>query len=275
VFESTQHLTGYDPSTLLREGRSGIEVFVYEAGTGRVFCVSCSPTGAPPISEAGSGSTEKERNETEGSGSYLTIHPGLFDAGETAMPHWISADGSRVFFVTSQPLVARDTNGLQDVYEWEREGTLSCPVQAPARRAGGCVFLLSGGESPDFSYFIDASASGNDVFFSTISQLVEQDRNTKTDVYDARVGGGFPEFALACTGSGCQGAPPAPPIFATPSSVTFSGVGNFEPLRKAAVKPKAKPKACKRGFTRKHDKCIKRVKKKANKAAKRSKRGRK
>ena len=188
------------------------------------------------------------------------------------MPHWISADGSRVFFDTSQPLVSQDTNGLQDVYEWEREGAASCPTRAPARLDGGCIFLLSGGESADFSYLIDASVSGNDVFFSTRAQLVPRDANTKVDVYDARVNGGFPEFSLACTGSGCQGVPPAPPIFATPSSVTFGGVGNFEAPRKAVVKPKAKPKACKKGFTRKRGRC---VKKKATKAGKRSKRGRK
>jgi hypothetical protein len=281
VFDSTQHLTGYDSHTLLSNNEGNVfdrnrrEVFVYGAGTERVSCVSCSPTGAPPVSEAGSGATEKAIIETEGAGSYLPIHPSLFDGGETSMPRWISADGSRVFYVASQPLVPQDTNGLQDVYEWEREGTASCPVQVPARRDGGCLFLLSGGEDSDFSFFIDASVSGDDVFFSTRTQLVEQDRNNKTDVYDARVGGGFHEFPVACTGTGCQGVPSAPPIFATPSSVTFSGVGNFEPPQKAAVRSKGKPKACKKGFTRKHGKCVKKKSRKAEKAGKRSKRGRK
>ena len=81
--------------------------------------------------------------------------------------------------------------------------------------------------------------------------------------------------ALACTGTGCQGVPPAPPIFATPSSVTFNGVGNFEPSQKTTVKPKAKLKHCKKGLTRKHGRCVKKKAKKAQKAAKRSKRGRK
>jgi hypothetical protein len=57
-------------------------------------------------------------------------------------------------------------------------------------------------------------------------------------LYDARVGGGFPESSLACTGTGCQGVPPGPPIFATPSSVTFSGVGNFTGQGVATPKPK-------------------------------------
>jgi hypothetical protein len=48
-------------------------------------------------------------------------------------------------------------------------------------------------------------------------------------LYDVRVNGGFPQQSLACTGTGCQGVPPAPPAFATPSSATFSGTGNFAP----------------------------------------------
>jgi hypothetical protein len=268
VFESTRHLTGYDSSVV----GYGIEVFVYEAGAERLSCVSCSPTGAPPVSEEGRGTPfSSEWFNSRGLGSYLPIHPGLSGAGETSMPHWLSANGSRVFFVASQPLVPQDTNGLQDVYEWEREGSSSCSAQASARYDGGCVFLLSSGESSDFSYLIDASTSGDDVFLSTRSQLAAQDGNDKVDVYDARVDGGFPEFKLACTGSGCQGVPPAPPIFATPSSVTFTGVGNFESTQKSAVKPKAKLKACKKGFARKQGRC---VKKKRKKVAKRSKRGR-
>ena len=41
---------------------------------------------------------------------------------DTYLPQWIAEEGNRVFFDTEVPLVARDTNGRQDVYEWEREG---------------------------------------------------------------------------------------------------------------------------------------------------------
>ena len=47
--------------------------------------------------------------------------------------------------IVSVPLVAQDTNGQQDVYEWEREGTGSCTLGAGVN--GGCVYLLSGGDS--------------------------------------------------------------------------------------------------------------------------------
>ena len=194
------------------------------------------------MSEAGNGEEESERLESEGKGSYLPIHPGLHAAGETSMPHWISADGSRVFFATSQPLVSQDTNGLQDVYEWEREGAPSCP--AATSISGGCVFLLSGGESSDFSHLIGADANGENVFFSHRGQLGDAGPVDGTShVFDARVRGGFFSSSLACSGTGCQGVPPAPPQFATPSSSTFTGVGNFPPQPAAQRKTTAQLRA--------------------------------
>jgi len=74
------------------------------------------------------------------------------------------------------------------------------------------------------------------VFFTQRANLAPGASNENVKLYDARVGGGFPEASTACVGSGCQGVPPAPPIFATPSSVTFAGVGDFEaPPRKGRV----------------------------------------
>ena len=58
--------------------------------------------------------------------------------------------------------------------------------------------------------FIDASVSGDDVFIETASQLVGQDADSKLDIYDARVGGGFPftPAVPSCAGDACK-APPA------------------------------------------------------------------
>jgi hypothetical protein len=254
VFLSKMGLTGYDnaraatafhPNGQVAEP----EVYVYSAETGGLACASCNPNGTPPDANL--------------DGAFLAY---TSNSAAAFMPRLISDDGSRVFFVTGQALVPQDTNGLFDVYEWERDGTGSC------EHAAGCVYLLSGGQSIDASYPFDASANGDDVFFISRAQLVSQDHNENMAVYDARVDGGFPEISLACTGTGCQGVPPAPPIFATPSSVTFNGVGNFEPSPPAVVKKKARTLTCKKGQVKKDGRCVKR-KARAKKSGKRSKRG--
>ena len=141
----------------------------------------------------------------------------------------MSGDGSRVFFDSEESLVAQDTNGRQDVYEWERSGSGTCHEQS------GCVYLLSGGTSFSGSWLLGAGLSGNDVFFVTRARLVPQDQNENDDLYDARVDGVLPVAAPACTGTGCQGVPAPPPPFATPPSVTFSGVGDFPPPPATAI----------------------------------------
>jgi hypothetical protein len=259
VFESIRSLTNYDNVNAVTRARD-VEVFVYTAGTGRLVCASCSPTGVAPQIDEG--------NERR------TALP--VTQRDTYTSRWISQDGSRVFFNSYQPLTPQDANRVQDVYEWEREGTPSCPNATSA--SGGCVFLLSGGDSGDRSYFVDADADGTNVFFTHRGRLghtgVPQE---KMSLYDARVGGGFPEPSLACEGTGCQGVPPAPPIFAAPPSATFSGTGNFLPPPSGA-KPKSKSKLarCKKDFVRKHGKCVKKPKaKKRAKKAKKSAKGRK
>jgi hypothetical protein len=221
VFQSLRPLTGYRNVSVFETGATPeveVEAFVYAADAGRIICASCNPTGAPPAIPPTKGRTR--------------LTPSY---SETHMRHWVTDDGAHVFFTSSQPLVSQDANRQLDVYEWEQEGTPSCPGTTPARRDGGCVFLLSGGQSSESSVFAEATPSGSDVFLATRAQLVRQDRDEKNDLYDVRVAGGFPETSLACAGTGCQGVPPAPPAFATPSSATFSGVGNF-------ARPPAKPK---------------------------------
>jgi hypothetical protein len=216
AFMSSQSLTGY-ANTTTSGGQPQSEVYVYEFGElsgAHLVCVSCSRSGEPPVVES----------------STAGFAPVSFDA--TYQPRFISADGGRVFFNSFQGLVPQDTNGQRDVYEWERQGTGSCEESL------GCVYLLSGGTSPAASALIDASESGDDVFIVTRAQLVSADGNDNDDLYDARVNGVRPLAPPACSGTGCQGVPGAPPIFATPSSLTFNGVGNFPPPTSSAVKTK-------------------------------------
>ena len=250
VFETASPLTGYE--NLGCEGNSCPEVFVYDASSQRTACASCNPSGALP--------SERESPSV----SLLPVTGGGGRHSEQHTQRWVSDDGSRVFFQTVQPLVPQDTNGRTDVYEWERNGSGSCPAVAAGATEQGCVYLISGGQSVDNSYFADADAEGNNVFFTSRADLAPQATDESVAMYDARVNGGFPELATACSGTGCQGVPPAPPIFATPSSVTYAGIGNFEP-QSAAVRKATSTRSvkCRKGETRKGSKCVKKRKRTA------------
>jgi hypothetical protein len=218
VFIAFESLTGYH-----NEGVG--EVYIYESETDRLTCVSCNRNGEP---------LQANVLSENGIGGFL---PPSWSA--TFIPQWMSSDGSRVFFDSSQPLVPQDTNGTLDVYEWERDGSGSC------HESVGCVYLLSGGVSSSASNLAGESSSGNDVFIITRAQLGPEDGNEAYDVYDARVDGSQPASPPVCAGTGCQGVPAAPPVFATPPSATFAGIGNF-PLpiaSRATVKGKALTRA--------------------------------
>lgn len=228
AFQSVTGLAGYDnvdPAT----GKRHTEVYRYDADTNELTCVSCNPSGEPP---SGGPPISIPYNAFE---EELTANPS-FNAkfGEAAtLPPWerdyhasrvLSEDGNRVFFHSHEALDSRDTNGVQDVYQWEAQGTGSCQEQ------GGCVDLISTGTSPQVSEFIDASVSGNDVFISTTSGIDPRDEGA-IDIYDARVGGGFPTPPLPpnCLGDACQSIPAAPHR-PTPAGVIFTGPGD-PPLR--------------------------------------------
>ncbi len=243
AFSSTLPLTGYDnvaPSD--PEHRAIHELFVYDwVGGGRLYCASCDPTGMPPTGPAFGASGP----------------PSIWG---TYLQRWLSEDGGRVFFDTALPLAQQDTNGWTDVYEWERGGEGSCGQQS------GCVYLLSGGSSTGESIFLDASASGDDVFFMTRAQLVPEDHEESFHVFDARtphVPGemvGVASVAGAiCAGAGCQASSPAVPEFAVPASAAFAGAGNLAtpaPLPVVKPKPKKRGAVCRRGYARRRGRCL-------------------
>jgi hypothetical protein len=195
-------------------------VYVYNAATKGLYCASCSQSGEP------------------GLGGFLPV-----SWSNSYIPTVISEGGNRVFFNSDAPLVSRDTNGAIDVYEWEREGTGTCAQGEGAN--GACIYLMSGGSGNENSWLLGASASGNDVFVITTADLTPEAPAELFKIFDARVDGVEPVSPPACSGTGCQGVPDAPPTFATPSSATFSGVGNFSPAvpSSRAVKAKTKPKS--------------------------------
>ena len=258
VFESGADLAGY------RSGGSA-EIYRYDAAEGTLACLSCNPTQAAPVGNANLQS--------------------IFASGAPTGPHSqipnLSASGRRVFFESPDPLVAADVDGVLDVYEWETNGEGSCATP------GGCVSLVSSGQSAHDSYLYGVSESGRDVFIDTTDLLVPQDPDETPSIYDARVEGGFPPpaaRAAECLGEACQPAAVALNDL-TPASLVFSGSGNVIPQQPAAqTKMKAKTtnaqrlvkalKACKKERKSQRKRCEVQVRKRYGKQAKKSTRAR-
>jgi hypothetical protein len=233
LFGSQRSLTGYDNTNPAKCDGACQELFRYTAADeGGLACVSCNPTGVPPKGAAQVGAVR------------LFLHTGIHFFLITRN---LSADGKRVFFDTPDALLPTDINGVTDVYEWEANGSGSCHTP------GGCIYLISSGTSGDLSYFADASANGDHVFFFTDQQLVPSDRDQLYDVYDASVEGGLPsQHTLApptCSSTACQ-ANPAPPPEQTPASAAFSGPGNVHESAKTRGCPKGKRKVRQAGKVR-------------------------
>lgn len=190
AFVSDAALTSYDNKGL-NSGQPTMEVYLYDAGEPELTCVSCNPTNGRPI-----GPSTLPGATRNGEGP---------EAVESYKPRALADDGDRVFFDSEDALVLQDTNAAPDLYQWESRGTGSCAV------APGCVSLLSGGKAEEGGFFVDASSDGADVFFRTDRSLVAGDPGS-FDLYDARVGGGFPTppAPLPCEGDACQSLPPEP-----------------------------------------------------------------
>jgi hypothetical protein len=256
AFMSDRSLTGYDNRDSVT-GKPDVEVYLYDAsasgGAGMVVCASCDPTGARPhgveashLQLAGS----RVLDEHQGVAANVPGWIAYTNAGKEALyqSRYLS-DSGRLFFNSSDALVPQDSNGTGDVYEYEPAGVGDCTTSSARFVAvsNGCVGLISSGTSKQESGFLDASENGNDVFFLTYAQLSHRDTDSILDVYDARVGGGFPEMPSppVCEGDACQ-SPVSAPEDPTPGSLTYSGPGNPTPPSSATVVGKHKAKALSR-----------------------------
>ncbi len=246
AFMSARPLSGYD-NRALGSGEPAQEVFRYDSVTEELTCASCEPSGARPRAwlQGAERRPEEEALDPEqvwgtvGQGWHSTVAAlvpegswvGSDHAPSLYTPRYVQDDG-RVFFDAAGPLVAADSNGSGDVYEYEPTGAGSCTASAggsgTATVPGGCVSLLSSGTAEGTSAFLDASAGARDVFFYSPARLSVTDVNGELDVYDAREGGepAKLEPLAECQGEACQ--PPAvPPVTQTPASAAFRGPGNL------------------------------------------------
>jgi hypothetical protein len=271
AFQSAEPLTGYDnrptngqscPAPVAIElnandrpyekiGGACMEVFEYDAANGtngRLVCASCDPTGLPPTADS---LIPESRHLGENAKGWES---------STVQQRYLLDDG-RLYFQSEDALLPEATNDKQNIYEYEPEGVGQCAPEG----SGGCLYLISTGESSGNSYFVDASSDGRDVFLLTDQQLVTQDGDEATDMYDAREDGGFASAQPPpCSGEACKPAvTPAPAIYGAPSSATFQGAGNI------SAQPEVKPSSAKTAKKKKS-----KLKRKTKKA-KRKIRGRK
>jgi hypothetical protein len=272
AYFGARELAGLPGGGIIKEGldagRRANQVYRYDSVANVVECVSCASSfNAEPRQPAFLASTEAKP-------SYDGAVPG-YSA--------VSANGDFAFFSTPAALVRQDVDGeiaiptptedehspelsspdtspSSDVYEWRRSGVDGCvPVQ-------GCLALITNGRGGYLNLLLGTAHEGRDVFIWSRSQLLAQDKDIAGDVYDVRVGGGFPEpppRPVECEGDACSTPPPAPND-ATPSSFTFTGAGNLVPAL-APPPPASHLLKCRRGLRVVRKRCV-RVK--ANKHAK-------
>jgi hypothetical protein len=131
--------------------------------------------------------------------------------------HVLSADGAWAFFSSTSALTPdAGANGRVKIYAWH-DGQLSL-VSAPGEAARNAALL-------------GTSTSGRDLFFVTFDSLVPDDVDgDRSDLYDARLGGGFPAApAEPCSDNACDG--PAPPAIVPPPTSAPHADGDFPPGR--------------------------------------------
>jgi hypothetical protein len=160
TFISSTRLTSYNNdnavgcATVVDEPFEGHcpEVYVYDGQTETLHCASCPPDGALSIGAATLPVATDSRNQ-------------LADVN----------DLGQAFFYTASSLVPQDSNGAEDVYEYQ----------------DGEVRLISPGTRNETARAIGSSADGRNVYFTTEQQLVAQDTDSEPDIYDARIEGGI------------------------------------------------------------------------------------
>lgn len=220
IFTSYGQLTADDTDTAR-------DIYSYDANTETLERVSIGEDGADQNGN-NSGHNVELPIMTNGGGvpeeNYYMFNRGSSD------------DGSRIAFGTADPLSEKATNGLSNIYEWH-DGTVSLVSSGVA----------SGPEGDPTHQSVIITPSGRDIFFTSSQGLVPEDADGVNDVYDARLGIGFPEAPdgrRPCEDGGCQGPLMSPAPLLVPGSVSQVPGENLVP--KVAMRAKAKKRKVKR-----------------------------
>jgi len=173
------------------------EAYLYDADADVTICVSCRRDGQPSVVP-----------------SVLPLASNDDATNWNSPPVTLTADGRRVFFYSTNRLASGAIEGRANLYQWE-DGQVSFLANSSPNTTSKSLQLVG------------ASADGDDVYFTTVDRYTWEDTDSKLDVYDARVGGGFPE-------------PPAPPAPCNPlaaSDCEESGAGESGPGPVETAKP--------------------------------------
>jgi len=151
----------------------------------------------------------------------------------------MSSDGRVVAFRTNQSLLPRDINRRLDLYEWRNgalrlltDGTSNFPDQGFARPMLRAI-----------------TADGSTILYSAPEPgLTGYERDEVSNMYVARVGGGFPRPPAVqhCSEESCQGPLQTPPSGQSAGSEGVQGRGNV----------RHKVRKCRKGAVRRQGRCV-------------------
>jgi hypothetical protein len=210
LLESSLPFAGY-------ESHAAREAYLYSAEADSVACISCRRDGQQPLGGA--------TNRPLGTG----VSPG----NPLHLPVTLSGDGTTAFFESPDPLAPGAVAGNQNIYEWHRGAVylLATATALPEEQTSGHLVLAAHVE------FVGASEDGTNAFIVTPQSLASQDTDGRKDLYDLRVGGGFPaepQPPAPCNSlleGACQPGPAAVPPALAPSTPSFTGPGNQKPTK--------------------------------------------
>jgi hypothetical protein len=194
---------------------ASVDLYSYAVADGALQRISVAADDAAP--GAGNGAFDATLT-SRGAGMYQD--PFADPNVGTGRP--MSDDGAYMFFQTDEPLASGDVNAMTDVYGFH----------------DGHVSLISNGQSElgpvdtgttEGALLAGTTPSGRDVFFVTRSALVPGDSDGgNTDLYDARIDGGFTvEAKPSCSipDGNCQPLPLPSPFVPVAGSGPIPGQG--------------------------------------------------
>jgi hypothetical protein len=206
LFESSAQVTGYD-----NDGAPQAYLYDAQAQGEATVCVSCRQDGGPtssplaPLSGADGGSDALYEPQS------LVIREGQ----------------PEVFFESRDDLAAGAGSGASqggewNIYEWAHDQVFDMASEPSTH--GNPTFI--------HVEFEGASSDGLDLYFTDPGRLNWENPEGRYAVWDARVGGGFPEPPMPAAGcepaveGSCQGGASQAPASSATGTAIFSGPGN-------------------------------------------------